>query len=200
MSGQLAQWRHGRCAILVSPPSTTTSIPTAVRLPSLKAQLPSSSTLQQVTAVEPIYLAPAATTPATITWLFPPAAVYGLPVSGGHHDGPRLPGNPSATTTPTHSSRGTEIATGPKPLRKNFLGPWDLAAGARVQIFIRLPAGKTLTINTDLQAHVASLKAAIFNKHPIPVDRQRLLLAGRELQNDEILSANRYSARINTLL
>ena len=58
-----------------------------------------------------------------------------------------------------------------------------------VQVFARLMTGYTITLSdVDLNGNVEAVKNKIKDKEGVPIANQRLLFAGKELLNDQILS------------
>eukprot|EP00434_Breviolum_minutum_P001579 symbB.v1.2.001396.t1/scaffold75.1/size348941/2 len=62
------------------------------------------------------------------------------------------------------------------------------ARAAMRHVFVRDLAGQTLTLQTDEQATVQSLKTQISEIQGVPVDEQNLIFAGRSLCSTESLS------------
>ncbi len=56
-------------------------------------------------------------------------------------------------------------------------------------VFVKMPSGTTITINTHLTATVLDVKREIYEKQGIPLDGQRLVFAGKQLDNDKTLQS-----------
>ena len=57
-----------------------------------------------------------------------------------------------------------------------------------MQIFIRTPAKKVMTLDVEPSVTVDDVKRMIYEKKGIPPDKQRLIFAGRRLKNECALS------------
>jgi ubiquitin C len=72
-------------------------------------------------------------------------------------------------------------------LRGGGLSEGDNQSGGSKQIFIKTLNGKTITLNVDDNHTIDSIKKQIFDKEGIPIDQQRIVFNGKQLEDNRTI-------------
>src|SRR3954471_16035483 len=57
-----------------------------------------------------------------------------------------------------------------------------------MQVFVKTLTGKTIAVDVESTESVASVKDKIYQKEGIPADQQRIIYAGKQLEDEKTMS------------